>query len=104
MKYLMDKGIIDLGKKYEKLAKKRKSLEKSVKPEPEIIATSNSKPVEAKDAREVIERLKGNGRLPIITINRKSEFKRKAPQSSAIKQQKLEENREVVSYDDSISD
>ena len=89
-------------KKYEKLAKKRRSLEQSVKPEPEIVATSNNKPVEAKDAREVIERLKGKGRLPIITINKKSEFKRKAPQSSAPKQQKLMESREVVSYEDDL--
>lgn len=93
-------------KKYEKLEKKRKSLEKANKPEPEVVATTNNRPVEAKDAKKVIEKLKKTGQLPMIQANKKSEFKRKIPQnaqSSANKQPKIaEESREVVSYDDDL--
>lgn len=97
-------------KKYEKLEKKRKSLEKATKPEPEVVATTNNKPLEAKDARKVIEKLKKTGQLPQIMINsgRKSEFKRKLPSggssaSSAAKQAKIaDESREVVSYEDDL--
>lgn len=96
-------------KKYEKLDKKRKSLENSSKPEPEVIATTNSKPVEAMDAKKVIEKLKMTGQLPQImnSAGRKTEFKRKLPQgggsNSVNKQPKLSEgSREVVSYDDDL--
>lgn len=93
-------------KKYEKLQKKRRSLEKAAKPKPEIVATTNNKPLEAKDAKKVIEKLKQSGQLPqIINTNRKSEFKRKIPlntaTTSANKQSKVsDEKREVVSYDE----
>lgn len=96
-----------LVKKYEKLEKKRKSLQKAAKPAPEIVTTTNNKPLEAKDAKKVIEKLKKTGQLPQIVINsgRKSEFKRKIPQSitgsSANKLPKPDE-REVVSYDDDL--
>lgn len=94
-------------KKYEKLEKKRKSLEKAAKPEPEVVATTSNKPLEAKDAKLVIEKLKKTGQLPqIVNSNRKSEFKRKIPQtpaSTSNKQPKLvDESREVVSYDDDL--
>lgn len=91
-------------KKYEKLDKKRKSLEKASKPEPEVVTTTNNKPLEAKDAKKVIEKLKKTGQLPMIQTNKKSEFKRKLPQNStANKQPKVEEeNREVVSYEDDL--
>lgn len=93
-------------KKYEKLEKKRNALEKSIKPEPEVVAQTNSKPVEAKDAKKVIERLKKTGQLPqIINTAKKSEFKRKIPQASSSSANKTprvteDEAREVVSYDD----
>lgn len=88
-------------KKYEKLEKKRKSLDKAFKPEPEVVATTNNKPLEAKDAKKFIEKLKKAGQLPQISTNRKSEFKRKIPQNTATKQQKVEDDsREVVSYED----
>lgn len=91
-------------KKYEKLEKKRKNLEKANKPEPEVVATINSKPPEAKDAKKVIEKLKKTGQLPIINTGKKSEFKRKLPQtSSSNKQPKVvEESREVVTYEDDL--
>lgn len=95
-------------KKYDKLDKKKRSLEKAAKPEPEVVAISNNKPPEAKDAKKVIERLKKMGQLPQITNSgRKSEFKRKIPQiaatSSANKQPKLEDDsREVISYEDDL--
>lgn len=96
----------NLVKKYEKLEKKRKSLEKAAKPEPEVVATTSNKPLEAKDAKKVIEKLKKMGQLPQITnTGRKSEFKRKIPQTpaSGSKQAKVsEEQREVVSYDDDL--
>lgn len=99
----------NLLKKYQKLEKKRKSLEKSAKPEPEVVATTNNKPLEVKDAKKVIEKLKKTGQLPqiIINTNKKTEFKRKIPQSSAAssanKQPKIEdEQREVVSYEDNL--
>lgn len=89
-------------KKYEKLQKKRRSLEKATKPKPEIVATTNNKPLEAKDAKKVIEKLKETGRIPqIINMNRKSQFKRKIPAASASKQPKVEA-REVVSYEDDL--
>lgn len=93
-------------KKYQKLEKKRKSLEKAAKPEPEVVATTNDKPLEVKDAKKVIEKLKKTGQLPQIMSNtgRKSEFKRKIPQNFATpankQPKKDEESREVVSYDD----
>lgn len=94
-------------KKYAKLEKKRKSLLKATKPEPEVVSTTNNKPLEAKDAKKVIATLKKMGQLPqIVNTSRKSEFKRKIPQSSASstsasKQPKpADESREVVSYDD----
>lgn len=97
-------------KKYQKLEKKRKSLEKAAKPEPEIVATTNDKPLEVKDAKKVIENLKRTGQLPQIMINtgKKSEFKRKIPQnfdtpaSKQSKNEQPEESREVVSYDDDL--
>lgn len=90
-------------KKYEKLEKKRKSLEKATKPEPEVVAITNNKPPEAKDAKKVIEKLKKTGQLPIINTGKKSEFKRKLPQNSANKQPKVaDDSREVVSYDDDL--
>lgn len=102
----------NLLKKYEKLAKKIASLDKASKPEPEIVATTNNKPVEAKDARKVIEKLKKTGQLSqinqLINSGKKTEFKRKIPQSSlahssANKQARLdEESREVVSYEDDL--
>lgn len=97
----------NLLKKYEKLEKKRKALEKAIKPEPEVVAQTNSKPVEAIDAKKVIERLKRSGQLPqIINTSKKSEFKRKIPQTSASAnkqaRQAEEESREVVSYEDDL--
>lgn len=99
----------NLLKKYEKLEKKRKSLEKAQKPVPEVVTTTNDKPLEAKDARKLIEKLKKTGQLSKIVINngRKSEFKRKIPQNpagvSAIKQPKaVEEEREAICYEDDI--
>lgn len=95
-------------KKYLKLEKKRKSLEKAAKPEPEVVATTNNKPLEAKDAKKVIEKLKKTGQLPQIIINngRKSEFKRKVPlnnPAAVAKHSKvLDESREVVSYEDDL--
>lgn len=92
----------NLLKKYEKLAKKRKSLENAVKPEPQVVTTSSNKPLEAKDARIVIEKLKKTGQLPMITSNRKSEFKRKLPQTQkASKQVKVDDvHRDILTYDD----
>lgn len=97
----------NLVKKYQKLVKKRRALEKATKPEPEVVATTSSKPLEAKDAKKFIEKLKKSGQLPLITnTNRKSEFKRKLPQNSASsssKQPKVsDESREVVSYEDDL--
>lgn len=97
-------------KKYEKLEKKKKSLEKATKPEPEIVTKTNNKPLEAKDAKTVIEKLKQTGQLPQIILKPsvKSEFKRKIPSSasahsSASKQAKVvEEARGIVSYDDDL--
>jgi len=95
-------------KKYEKLERKRKSLEKVAKTEPEVVATTNNKPLEAKDAKKVIEKLKKMGQLPqIMNTGRKSEFKRKIPQNSLPSLPKktatvTEESREVVSYEDDL--
>lgn len=93
-------------KKYEKLEKKRKSLEKANKPEPEVVTSTDNRPLEAKDAKKVIEKLKKTGQLPMIQTNRKSEFKRKLPQSAANSSNKqpkiVEEPREVVSYEDDL--
>lgn len=89
-------------KKYEKLQKKRKSLEIAAKPKPEVVTTTSNKPLEAKDAKKVIENLKKTGRIPqIINPAKKSEFKRKIPTNSAAKQPKIEA-REVMSYEDDI--
>lgn len=97
-----------LSKKYEKLDKKRKLLEKANKPEPEVVAVTNNRPLEAKDAKKVIETLKKTGQLPMIQANKKFGFKRKLPQvsaNSANKQTKVEEEkREVISYEDDIFD
>lgn len=94
-------------KKYEKLEKKRKALEKAAKPEPEVVAQTSSKPVEAKDAKKVIEKLKKTGQMPlIINTSKKSEFKRKLPlhatPANKIKVPTDEEAREIVSYDDDL--
>lgn len=94
-------------KKYVKLDKKRKSLEKAAKPEPEIVATTNNRPLEAKDAKIVIEKLKKIGQLPQITnTGRKSEFKRKIPQTTAstakIQAKSTEESRKMISYEDDL--
>lgn len=98
-----------LSKKYEKLARKRKALENAAKPEPEVVTTTNNKPVEAIDAKKVIEKLKMTGQLPQIINNtgRKTEFKRKLPQnvgtSAVSKQPKISDaSRDVVSYEDDI--
>lgn len=101
-----------LVKKYEKLAKKRKHLEKAAKPEPEVIAKTHNKPMEAKDAKKVIEKLKKTGQLNKIIINpgKKTEFKRKIPQQQMVHQSASksetnadpEANREAVSYDDDL--
>lgn len=100
----------NLLKKYEKFERKKKSLEKAANPEPEVVATTNNRPLEAKDAKKVIEILKKTGQLPniIATQNKKTEFKRKIPtvntpsaQSSATKQAKVDEtNREMVIYEE----
>lgn len=90
-------------KRYEKLTKKQKSLEKVTKPEPEVINTTNNRPLEAKDAKKVIENLKKCGQLPMIQANKKSEFKRKLPANVVTKKQQkaeLEDSREIVRYDD----
>lgn len=90
-------------KRYEKLAKKQKSLDKATKPEPEVVTTTNNRPIEAKDAKKVIEKLKKTGQLPMIQPNKKSEFKRKLPAATAAAKQPkvtMEDNREVVTYDD----
>lgn len=98
----------NLLKKYEKLEKKKASLIKAAKPEPEVVATTSNKPLEVKDAKQVIEKLKRTGQLPQIQINsgRKSEFKRKIPQSAASSANKsaqiTDESREVVSYEDDL--
>lgn len=95
-------------KKYEKLDKKRKQLGKVHKPEPEVVTATSNRPLEAKDAKKVIEKLKKTGQLPMIQANKKSEFKRKIPQNlsssqTAMKRAKAaEESREVVSYDDDL--
>lgn len=98
-----------LSKKYEKLARKRKALEDAAKPEPEVVTTTNNKPVEAIDAKKVIEKLKMTGQLPQIINNtgRKTEFKRKLPQnvgvSTTSKQAKVSEApRNLVSYEDDL--
>lgn len=99
-----------LVKKFEKLEKKRKSLEKAANPEPEVVATTNIRTTEAKDAKKVIETLKRTGQLPYIIANqnKKTEFKRKIPrtsnaQTSANNQARLaEESREVLSYEDDL--
>lgn len=93
-------------KKYEKLEKKKKSLEKAAKPEPEVVATINhGKPLEAKDAQKVIEKLKKSGQLPQILINtgKKTEFKRKIRQNIASKQSdSSQESRSLVTYDEDL--
>lgn len=100
----------NLLKKYEKFERKKKSLEKASNPEPEVVATTNNRPLEVKDAKKVIEILKKTGQLPniVATQQKKTEFKRKIPtisapsaQPSTTKQAKLDEaNREMVTYDD----
>lgn len=107
----------NLLKKYEKFERKKKSLEKAANPEPEVVATTNNRPLEAKDAKKVIENLKKTGQLPhiIATQTKKTEFKRKIPtittpnaQSSTAKQAKLDEakldeaKREMVTYDETF--
>lgn len=89
-------------KKYEKLDKKRKSKQ-VIKVEPEVVA-DNTKPLEVKNARDVIEKLKKKGQLPVIQANKKSEFKRKQPGGAVHKPNVVgvEETREVVSYDDDL--
>lgn len=92
----------NLIKKYEKLDKKRKSLEQAEKPEPEIVSKNFDKPIEAKDAKKVIERLKKKGALPQISSGRKQEFKRKASQYVVPKKvvKVEEEEEEQICYDD----
>jgi hypothetical protein len=89
-------------KKYEKLEKKRKSKQVT-KVEPEVV-TDNIKTLEVKDAKEVIAKLKKTGQLPVIQVNKKSEFKRKQPNTSSVNKPSAvdEEAREVVSYDDDL--
>lgn len=103
----------NLLKKYEKLERKRKSLEKAANPEPEIVKTTFTRSTEAKDAKKVIEALKKSGQLPQIIANQSKkakEFKRKIPKSSAARsssggtqrESDDEQPREVVSYDDDL--
>lgn len=97
----------NLLKKYEKLDKKKKSLEQASKPEPQVISKDLEKPLEAKDAKKVIEKLKQKGALPqIINSGKKQEFKRKLPANGVPKKQpkiQIDEARqEVVSYEDDL--
>lgn len=102
----------NLVKKYQKYERKKKSLEKVANPEPEVVATTNNRPLEVKDAKKVIDILKKTGQLPQIRLSqtKKTEFKRKIPsvsgasaQPSSSKQAKIEDDdRELVTYDDDL--
>lgn len=92
-------------KKYDKLKRKITSLEKASQPEPSVKDADKIKPVEVRDAKQVIEDLKRTGQLTQIiqaTTQRKTEFKRKIPLAKAKPGPKLDEPREVVSYEDDL--
>lgn len=97
-------------KKYEKLEKKKSSFEKAAKPEPEVVATTHNKPLEAKDAKKVIEKLKKTGQLQNIIISnvKKSEFKRKIPPKASNSNISREDSsveagsRDIITYEDDL--